>query len=98
MFELNIGDTPHELSPADFMTLAQQTEGYSGSDIAVIVRDALMQRVRRVLAPTDFRPVRLSFLLHFALGSRKGLSCEFGMEGTIKLLWRQTGSTNILPT
>jgi vacuolar protein-sorting-associated protein 4 len=58
MFELNIGDTPNDLSPADFTTLAQQTEGYSGSDIAVIVRDALMQPVRRVLAATHFRPVR----------------------------------------
>lgn len=60
MFELNIGDTPHELSPADFTSLAQQTEGYSGSDIAVIVRDALMQPVRRVLAATHFRPVSLT--------------------------------------
>lgn len=63
MFELNIGDTPHELSPADFTTLAQQTEGYSGSDIAVIVRDALMQPVRRVLAATHFRPVRSTLFL-----------------------------------
>lgn len=30
---------------------------YSGSDIAVIVRDALMQPVRKVLSATHFKPV-----------------------------------------
>jgi vacuolar protein-sorting-associated protein 4 len=30
---------------------------YSGSDIAVIVRDALMQPVRKVLGATHFKPV-----------------------------------------
>jgi SpoVK/Ycf46/Vps4 family AAA+-type ATPase len=33
---------------------------YSGSDIAVIVRDALMQPVRKVLSATHFKEVRLS--------------------------------------
>lgn len=32
---------------------------YSGSDIAVIVRDALMQPVRKVLGATHFHPVSL---------------------------------------
>ncbi|KAI9639066.1 putative ATPase [Dioszegia hungarica] len=59
MFELNIGTTPHALSPADFMSLAEETDGYSGSDIAVIVRDALMQPVRKVLAATHFKPITI---------------------------------------
>ena len=58
MFELNVGTTPHGLTPSDFTSLAQQTEGYSGSDIAVIVRDALMQPVRKVLSATHFKQVR----------------------------------------
>jgi vacuolar protein-sorting-associated protein 4 len=57
MFELNVGTTPHGLTPQDFTNLAQQTEGYSGSDIAVIVRDALMQPVRKVLSATHFKEV-----------------------------------------
>jgi len=68
MFELNIGETPHGLTPADFSSLAELTEGwvrvqtganarYSGSDIAVIVRDALMQPVRKVLSATHFKQV-----------------------------------------
>lgn len=31
---------------------------YSGSDIAVVVRDALMQPVRKVLSATHFKPVQ----------------------------------------
>jgi hypothetical protein len=32
MFHLNIGTTPCQLSQADYRALADQTEGYSGSD------------------------------------------------------------------
>jgi vacuolar protein-sorting-associated protein 4 len=35
---------------------------YSGSDIAVIVRDALMQPVRKVLSATHFKEVSLSVI------------------------------------
>lgn len=38
--------------------LAERTEGYSGSDIAIIVRDALMQPVRKVLSATHFKRVK----------------------------------------
>ncbi|KAJ1310288.1 hypothetical protein OPQ81_007028 [Rhizoctonia solani] len=43
MFELNVGSTPCELKNQDYRLLADKTPGYSGSDIAVVVRDALMQ-------------------------------------------------------
>ncbi|CAB1313928.1 unnamed protein product [Coregonus sp. 'balchen'] len=46
MFRLHLGNTPHSLSDADLRQLAKKTEGYSGADISVIVRDALMQPVR----------------------------------------------------
>ena len=46
MFKLHIGDTPNNLTDDDFKTLARQTEGFSGSDIAVMVKSALMEPVR----------------------------------------------------
>jgi vacuolar protein-sorting-associated protein 4 len=61
MFELNVGTTPHGLTPVDFKSLGEQTDGYSGSDIAVIVRDALMQPVRKVLSATHFKEVSRVF-------------------------------------
>ncbi|VDB99362.1 unnamed protein product [Peniophora sp. CBMAI 1063] len=57
MFEIHVGSTPCELSQKDYRTLAAKSEGYSGSDIAIVVRDALMQPVRKVLSATHFKRV-----------------------------------------
>jgi len=57
MFEIHVGSTPCELSPKDYRTLADRTDGFSGSDISIIVRDALMQPVRKVISATHFKRV-----------------------------------------
>ncbi|KAJ1945254.1 Vacuolar protein sorting-associated protein 4 [Kickxella alabastrina] len=57
MFQLHIGNTPCTLTQRDYKVLADRTEGYSGSDIAVIVRDALMQPIRKVQMATHFKHV-----------------------------------------
>ncbi|RXN27708.1 vacuolar sorting-associated 4B isoform X1 [Labeo rohita] len=58
MFKLNLGATPNSLTESDFMTLGKKTDGYSGADISIIVRDALMQPVRKVQSATHFKRVR----------------------------------------
>uniref|UniRef100_A0A672T1E0 vesicle-fusing ATPase n=1 Tax=Sinocyclocheilus grahami TaxID=75366 RepID=A0A672T1E0_SINGR len=58
MFKLNLGSTPNSLTESDFMTLGKKTEGYSGADISIIVRDALMQPVRKVQSATHFKRAR----------------------------------------
>ncbi|KAH7884041.1 AAA-domain-containing protein [Phlebopus sp. FC_14] len=60
MFEIHVGSTPCQLEPKDYRTLAERTEGYSGSDISIVVRDALMQPVRKVMSATHFKPVHPS--------------------------------------
>lgn len=65
MFELNVGTTPCTLTQPEYRTLATKTEGYSGSDIAVVVRDALMQPVRKVLSATHFKEVCSNFAPFF---------------------------------
>lgn len=57
MFKLHIGSTPHNLSEDDFKTLGKKSEGYSGADISIVVRDALMQPVRKVQSATHFKKV-----------------------------------------
>ncbi|KAJ2722527.1 Vacuolar protein sorting-associated protein 4 [Coemansia sp. Benny D115] len=57
MFQLHIGNTPCTLTQRDYRMLADRTDGYSGSDIAVIVRDALMQPIRKVQVATHFKRV-----------------------------------------
>lgn len=46
MFKIHLGNTPHNLTEQDFTELGTATEGYSGSDIGILVRDAIMQPVR----------------------------------------------------
>lgn len=57
MFKLNLGNTPHVLTEADVKELGRRTEGYSGADISIVVRDALMQPVRKVQTATHFLTV-----------------------------------------
>ena len=66
MFELAVGSTPCEMKAEDFRTLAQLSEGYSGSDITIAVQDALMQPVRKIQTATHYKKVRycLQFRRH----------------------------------
>uniref|UniRef100_A0A665UB94 vesicle-fusing ATPase n=1 Tax=Echeneis naucrates TaxID=173247 RepID=A0A665UB94_ECHNA len=58
MFKLHLGSTPTSLTESDFVTLGKKTDGYSGADVSIIVRDALMQPVRKVQSATHFKRVR----------------------------------------
>ena len=50
MFKLNLGETPNHLTEENYRDLGQRTEGYSGADIAIVVRDALMQVCKSALS------------------------------------------------
>lgn len=58
MFKIHLGDTPHVLTEENLKILARKTEGYSGSDISIIVQDSLMQPIRKVQSATHFKRVR----------------------------------------
>ncbi|KAH9606432.1 hypothetical protein KSS87_002830 [Heliosperma pusillum] len=47
MFKVHLGDTPHDLTASDFEFLGCKTEGFSGSDISVCVKDVLFEPVRK---------------------------------------------------
>lgn len=81
MFELNVGTTPCDLSPSDYHALAEMTDGYSGHDIAVAVRDALMQPIRRIQSATHFKLVPNDENL------RKLTPCSPGDPGAIEMNW-----------
>lgn len=57
MFQIHLGTTPHTITPDQFKHLGDYTEGYSGSDISILVRDAMMQPVRSVQTATHFKRV-----------------------------------------
>lgn len=58
MFKLHLGDTKTNLTDNDIKTLGRMTDGYSGADIGIVVRDALMMPVRKVQRATHFKTVR----------------------------------------
>ncbi|GAB2269658.1 Vacuolar protein sorting-associated protein 4B [Dionaea muscipula] len=47
IFKVHLGDTPNNLTESDFENLACKTEGFSGSDISVCVKDVLFEPVRK---------------------------------------------------
>mmetsp|Transcript_82686 Transcript_82686/g.145927 ORF Transcript_82686/g.145927 Transcript_82686/m.145927 type:complete len:451 (+) Transcript_82686:425-1777(+) len=55
MFKIHLGDTPNDLKDADFGTLGKLSEGFSGSDISVAVREALMEPLRICRTAKFFR-------------------------------------------
>ncbi|VDD94996.1 unnamed protein product [Enterobius vermicularis] len=58
MFKLHIGKhINHSLTEEDFKSLGERTEGFSGYDISIVVREALMQPVRKVQTATHFKYV-----------------------------------------
>lgn len=59
MFKIHLGDTPHALTQREFDQLGAATEGFSGSDIAVVVKDVLMQPVRKTQDATHFKQMTL---------------------------------------
>lgn len=47
MFRIHLGDTPNALTQREFDDLGERTKGFSGSDVAIVVKDVLMQPVRK---------------------------------------------------
>ncbi|BGP53578.1 Vacuolar protein sorting-associated protein 4 [Rhodotorula sphaerocarpa] len=97
MFHLNIGTTPCQLSQADYRSLADQTDGYSGSDLAVVVRDALMQPVRKVLSATHFKEVDAPVEDSDPPKTVKKLTpCSPGDPAARELTWNDVNSDELL--
>ena len=57
MFRVHLGDTPHALSDRDLASLGARSEGFSGSDVAVAVKDVLFEPVRKTQEATHFKAV-----------------------------------------
>lgn len=58
MFKVHLGETPSNLTEEDYRQLGQKTEGFSGSDVSVAVKDVLMQPIRKTQEATHFHKVQ----------------------------------------
>uniref|UniRef100_A0A8B9EJE5 vesicle-fusing ATPase n=1 Tax=Anser cygnoides TaxID=8845 RepID=A0A8B9EJE5_ANSCY len=97
MFKLHLGNTPHSLTDANIHELARKTEGYSGADISIIVRDALMQPVRKVQSAMHFKKVRGPSRTNPSLIVDDLLTpCSPGDPGAIEMTWMEVPSDKLM--
>ena len=54
-FKIRLGKTPNNLTEEDYINLGKACDGYSGSDITVVVKEAMMMPIRRCQTATKFR-------------------------------------------
>merc|ERR1719341_2846639 len=97
LFKLNLGNTPHMLTEEDIRVLGQRTDGYSGADISIVVRDALMQPVRKVQTATHFMTVsgpdrnNPDTIVHDLL-----TPCSPGTRGAKEMTWMDVPGEKLL--
>lgn len=93
MFQIHLGSTAHSLTQADFMELGAKTEGYSGSDIAILVRDAIMQPVRTLQNATTFK--RVVITEDGKPPQQKWTPCIPGDPEGVEMSWQQISSEDL---
>ncbi|VEL33127.1 unnamed protein product [Protopolystoma xenopodis] len=97
MFKLNLVSTRHRLTDSDLCELGRRSEGYSGADISILVRDALMAPVRKVQTATHFKRVSApsphdeNITVHDLL-----TPCSPGDKGAIEMDWMNVPSDKLL--
>jgi len=97
MFKLHLGNTPHSMTEENFRTLGEKTEGYSGADISIIVRDAMMQPVRKVQSATHFKKVSGPSRANPAVIEHDLLTpCSPGDPAAIPMSWLDVPSDKLL--
>lgn len=97
LFKLNINKTKHSLTDEDFVQLAKRTENYSGADIAILVRDAIYEPVRKFRAATHFKkvsgpsPKDKNVVVNDLL-----TPCSPGEPGAIEMSWEKVPAEKLL--
>ncbi|KAL4068967.1 AAA-domain-containing protein [Scleroderma citrinum] len=95
MFEIHVGSTPCQLTLKDYRLLAERTDGYTGSDISIVVRDALMQPVRKVISATHFKHVRSSTPPSGSSTKIKWTPCSPGDPDAVEKSWNDVESDEL---
>lgn len=97
MFNLNLGDIPREVTDRDINDMTKRTDGYSGADIAIVVKDALMEPIRRVQKATHFKlvsgpdPNNPGQVIHDLLAP-----CSPGDRGAFEVKWTDIDGEKLL--
>ena len=54
MVRINVGTTANAMQDADWEEVGRGTQGYSGADMQILVRDAMMEPIRQIQTATHF--------------------------------------------
>lgn len=90
MFELAVGKTPCELTHEDYVHLGKISDGFTGSDISIVVQDALMQPVRKIQTATHYKYVVDKE------GRQRVTPCSPGDKGAMEMSWEQVNGDDLL--
>lgn len=85
LFELCVGKSRTTLNKKDFRVLAERTEGYSGADIAILTREAMMASVRKVITGT-----------HFKRDGQHFTPCSPSDEGAVEMGWSDAQGSELI--
>lgn len=96
VFALSVGSTPCALTPQDFMYISEQTEGYSGADIANLVRDALYEPVRKIQCATHFKWVTAPDRNDPSIMREYLMPCSPGDPKAIEKSWQEVSADELL--
>lgn len=96
IFQINVKNTPNTLRPEDYKYLGQITDRYSGADIATVVRDALMQPVRKVQSATHFKRVEALDRDDPTKQKKYLTPCSPGDRGAIEMRWTEVKGDELL--
>ncbi|KAL9974370.1 hypothetical protein ACROYT_G011394 [Oculina patagonica] len=97
MFELHMGNIKHCITSTQFRELAEKTDGYSGADVSIVVRDAMMQPVRKVQQATHFKMVRGASPQDPEVIQDDLLTpCSPGEPGALEMTWMQVPGEKLL--
>ncbi|GAB6030656.1 Vacuolar protein sorting-associated protein 4 [Chamberlinius hualienensis] len=97
VFKIHLGNTPNSLNEENFRELGRRTEGYSGADISIVVRDALMQPVRKVQTATHFKKVSGPSRSDPDVTVNDLLTpCSPGERGAIEMSWMDVPGDKLL--
>lgn len=96
MFRMHIGNTPNSLSEENFRDLGHLSERYSGADIGVLVRDALMAPVRKVQGATHFRQVYGPSHEDPAVQKLFWMPCSPGDRGAVEKTWGEVDPDDLM--
>lgn len=94
LLQLNLGDTPNRCSQQDLLQVAERTEGFSGADISILVRDAIFEPVRRCRRAQTF--CRVSRTGHDGQPRQYWTPCSPGASGAVQMTLFEVPSEELL--